>query len=187
MVTNIIIVCEFDLFGKQIINYFEGKQNILSKKITFIEDNKNGTGGALLKTQELINKDEYFLVWFADNLCALNIQDLLNYYHLVVRDFLNKTTQIVGVIVSRKDRYEETGRVIIDQDNHNEIKEFIEKPIIHLDFPEGLGIYLFTKHIFKYLHQKKLIKNKKFDLSHDILTSFSKSDGKLFSSYLIET
>ena len=182
-VTSIIIVCEFDLFGKQIINYFEGKQNLLSKKITFIEDNKNGTGRALLKTQDLISNDEYFLVWFADNLCALNIQDLLNYYHLV-RDFLNRTSQIVGIIVSRKDRYEETGRVIIDEDNHNEIKKFIEKPIIHLDFPEGLGIYLFTKHIFKYLHQKKLIKKKNFDLSHDILTSIPKSDSKLFSFIL---
>ena len=179
LVTNIVIVCEFDFFGKQIINYFEGKQSILSKKINFVEDNKNGTGGALLKTQELIGNDEYFLVWFADNLFALNIQDLVDYYDLI-KNFINKSSEIVGIILSRKDRYEETGRVILDENNYNEIKEFIEKPLIHLDFPEGLGIYLFTKHIFRYLCQKGLEK-KTFDLSHDILTSIPKSDGKLFS------
>lgn len=183
LVTNIIIVCEFDLWGKQIINYFEGKENILSKKITFVEDKKNGTGGALLKTQQIINKDEYFLVWFADNLCALNIKNLVNYYE-VLRNSIKKTLPLVGIIVSRKYRYEETGRLAIDENNKNQIKEFIEKPTISLDLPEGLGIYLFTPRIFKYLNQKKIVNKEKFDLSHDILTIIPKSNGKLFSFIL---
>ncbi|MFB5600867.1 MAG: NDP-sugar synthase [Nitrososphaeraceae archaeon] len=181
--TNIIIVCEFDLWGKQIINYFEGKEKLYSKEITFIEDKKNGTGGALLKTQQIINTDEYFLVWFSDNLCALNIEDLVKYYQ-IVKNSVNKTSPLVGIVVSRKYRYEETGRLIIDEDNENEIKEFIEKPTILLDSPEGLGIYLFTTQIFKYLNQKKVVKKEKFDLSHDILASIPKSNGKLFSYML---
>ena len=39
-ITEIIIVCEFDSHGKQIINYLEGKERIIGKKITFIEDRK---------------------------------------------------------------------------------------------------------------------------------------------------
>lgn len=184
LITKIVIVCEFDLWGKQIINYFEGKQNIYEKEITFIEDKKNGTGGALLKTQQIIDKDEYFLVWFSDNLCALNVEDLVKYYN-TLRNSIKKTSPLVGIVVSRKYRYEETGRLTIDEDNENEIKEFIEKPTIHLDLPEGLGIYLFTTQIFRYLNQKKVVKKEIFDLSHDILTSIPKSDGKLFS-YLLD-
>ena len=43
-ISEILVVCEFDSFGKQIINYFEGKENIIGIKITFIEDKKRGTG-----------------------------------------------------------------------------------------------------------------------------------------------
>ena len=41
LISEIIIVCEFDSFGKQIMNNFEGKDEIIDKKITFIEHEKN--------------------------------------------------------------------------------------------------------------------------------------------------
>lgn len=37
-----MIVCEFDDHGKQIINYFEGKERIVGKQIVFVEDKKMG-------------------------------------------------------------------------------------------------------------------------------------------------
>ena len=37
-VDNFVIVCEFDDHGKQIINYFEGKERIIGKQIVFVED-----------------------------------------------------------------------------------------------------------------------------------------------------
>lgn len=52
-ISEILIVCEFDSFGNQIINYFEGKEKIIGKKIRFVEDKKNGTGGALFQCREL--------------------------------------------------------------------------------------------------------------------------------------
>ena len=81
-IDEILIVCEFDSFGSQIINYFEGKGSIILKKISFIEDNKSGTGGAVLRAEDSIkNGSEPFLVWFADNLCALNLKELVSRYH----------------------------------------------------------------------------------------------------------
>jgi mannose-1-phosphate guanylyltransferase len=75
-VSEILIVCENDLFGSQIMNYFEGKDWLFQKKITFIEDRKNGTGGALLLCHRFLETESHFLVWYADNLCALDIRDL---------------------------------------------------------------------------------------------------------------
>jgi len=39
-IDNFVIVCEFDEHGKQIINYFEGKERIVGKQIVFVEDKK---------------------------------------------------------------------------------------------------------------------------------------------------
>lgn len=39
-VESFVIVCEFDDHGKQIINYFEGKETIVGKQIVFVEDKK---------------------------------------------------------------------------------------------------------------------------------------------------
>ena len=75
-VSGLFIICEFDGFGKQIINYFEGKKSIIGKPLTFIEDKKNGTGGALITIEKYVGEDGCFLVWFADNLCALRINNL---------------------------------------------------------------------------------------------------------------
>ena len=53
---EIIIVCDFDRFGKQIINYFEGKDSVLGKSIKFVEDKKKGTGGPLLRLKDTLGR-----------------------------------------------------------------------------------------------------------------------------------
>ena len=98
-ISEILVVCEFDSFGKQIINYFEGKENIIGIKITFIEDKKKGTGGAILECQEKLKDEHVFLVWFSDNLCALNLDRIVLDYNNV--DSLNKYGPI-GLLIARK-------------------------------------------------------------------------------------
>lgn len=190
IVDEILIVCEFDVFGKQIINYFEGKDNLIPKRISFIEDYKNGTGGALLRTEESIQDgDEPLLVWFADNLCALDIKDLVGHYNTLTAQVVGKA--ITGIMVTRKHRYEETGRVTVDANNNNKIEAFIEKPIAKLEYPEALGIYLFSNKIFEYLHQEELDvhfeQKKSFNLSHDVLAHLPSSGANLFSYNLDST
>jgi len=174
-INEIIIVCNFDSFGKQIINYFEGKQSIMGKPIIFVEDIKNGTGGSLLKIEKYVTQDECFLVWFADNLCALKIEQMIQKYHQV--NMKSGRTGSIGMVVVRKRRREETARVILDD---SQIKEFMEKQRVKLEQPEALGIYLFSKRIFQYLHKRSREGFANFNLSYDILNQITNME-ELFS------
>jgi mannose-1-phosphate guanylyltransferase len=185
-VSEIIIVCEFDSFGRQIINYFEGKEKIIGKRITFIEDKKKGTGGSILHVEESVRDDGFFLVWFADNLCALQIDGLITEYNKVIDEYKN---QVLGVLVVSKKRHEETGRVILEDNNaaaNSLIKEFIEKPVVTLECPEAAGIYLFNNNIFGVLHSKSRESNNgTFDLSYDILAKVPSVGEYKLASYEI--
>lgn len=184
-ISEVIIVCDFDSFGKQIINYFEGKDCLVGKSIKFVEDKKKGTGGCLLEVEKHIGQDEYFLVWFADNLSALKIDHMIQEYNLISA---KDTGAIIGMIAVRKKRCEETGRVILEnQVNSNNgsniairIKEFMEKQALKLEQPEALGIYLFSNRIFEYLHNRSKEGYSSFNLSYDILKKIP-GNGNLFS------
>jgi mannose-1-phosphate guanylyltransferase len=186
IIDEILIVCEFGSFGNQIINYFEGKESIIHKKISFIGDNQSGTGGAVLGAEDSIkNGSEPFLVWFADNLCALDLMELVKRYHMLKME-LENGNEITGILVTRKHRYEETGRVTVQAEDCNKIEEFIEKPVAELESPEALGIYLFSKKVFEYLHQQheSISRNKQtnsFNLSHDVLANLPSKGANLYS------
>jgi mannose-1-phosphate guanylyltransferase len=173
-ISEIVIVCDLDRFGKQIINYFEGKDSVLGRSIRFVKDEKRGTGGSLLGVERYIGQDEYFLVWFADNLSGLKINHMIREYNLISSK--NKEA-IIGMIAIRKKRREETGRVILENPHVNSgicdtairIKEFMEKHSLRLEQPEALGIYIFSKRIFEYLHKRSNEGYSSFNLSHDIL------------------
>jgi len=190
-ISDLIILCEFDNMGKQIINYFEGKEAVVGKPLTFVEDKKQGTGGALLKIEGEVGADEHFLVWFADNLCAISIDDL-------IREYKMTNGRITALMAVRKQRVEETGRVILEVEdslqnkNDNDsrktflIKRFIEKGVVKLEQPEAIGIYLFNNLIFEYLHRTSDMQGGTFDLSHDILERISTIGGELYSYILDE-
>jgi mannose-1-phosphate guanylyltransferase len=195
-ISDLIILCEFDNMGKQIINYFEGKEAVLGKPLTFVEDKKQGTGGALLRIEGEVRADEHFLVWFADNLCAISIDDLIREYN----DAYKMTNGgITALMVVRKQRIEETGRVILDNseclqtkndDNSKKtflIKRFIEKGVVKLEQPEAVGIYLFNNIIFEYLHHtSENMQGGTFNLSHDVLERISTIGGEVYSYILDE-
>jgi mannose-1-phosphate guanylyltransferase len=194
-ISDLIILCEFDDMGKQIINYFEGKEAVLGKPLTFVEDKKQGTGGALLRIEGEVRADENFLVWFADNLCAISLDDLIREYCAY------KTTngRITALVAVRKQRVEETGRVVLDNsedslqnknDNDSKktflIKRFIEKGVVKLEQPEAIGVYLFNNIIFEYLHRTSHTQGGTFDLSRDVLERISTIGRELYSYILDE-
>ncbi len=187
VVSEIIVICEFDRLGRQMINYFEGKEGIIGKPIKFIEDKKSGTGGALLTIERHVHKDECFLVWFADNLCALKISDMLIEYQRLSSS--PNGDSITGLVGTRRRRFEETGRVVLDYSGENNgpssatarVRQFIEKGEIVLEYPEAVGIYLLTAGIFRFLH---IIANKmhgSINLSHDLLMHIRDFGGNLYS------
>jgi mannose-1-phosphate guanylyltransferase len=54
---------------------------------------------------------------------------------------------------------------------------------VKLELPETLGIYLFSRSLFKFIHTQKetAILGDAFDLSYDILTHIPKVGSKMFS------
>ncbi len=157
-IKEVIIVSDFNGLGGQIKNYFGNQKNI-----SFVQDSQSGTGGDLLHIEKNLKGESEFLLWFVDNLCAVDIKKMRNIF---------KEKKSSATIATRTKRKEETGFAIVE---NGIIKEFKEKPIMKLQLSECLGIYMLGPDIIKRI---KKLKKKEINLSFDILQQLSK-EGKI--------
>jgi len=70
-IKEIIIISDYTGLGGQIKNYYSNLKN--GKKITFVQDTQSGTGGDLLHIEDKLGGDSEFVLWFVDNLCAIDL------------------------------------------------------------------------------------------------------------------
>ena len=159
MVNEVIIISDFKGLGGQIKNYFGNQKNI-----TFVQDSQSGTGGDLLHITDKLKDESEFVLWFVDNLCAIDLKKMRNL-------FREKNSS--ACIATRTKRKEETGFATVED---GIIKEFKEKPMMELQLSECLGIYMLGKDIIKRIKSKQ--KQKEINLSYDILQQLSK-EGKI--------
>ena len=159
IIEEIIIISDFGGLGGQIKNYFRDQ-----KDISFVQDSQSGTGGDLLHLGKKIDSTEEFLLWFVDNLCALDLEKMRQIF---------KEKNSSACIATRTKRKEETGFAIVE---NGIIKEFKEKPEMKLQISECLGIYILGKEVVKRIKAKK--KQEQINLSYDILQELSK-EGKI--------
>ena len=164
-IKEVIIISDFEGLGGQIKNYFGDQKNI-----TFVQDSQSGTGGDLLHIEKKLKDESEFLLWFVDNLCAIDEKKM--------REFFKKKNSSV-CIATRTKRKEETGFAIVE---NGVIKEFKEKPVMKLQLSECLGVYILGKEVLKKIKVKQ--KQKQINLSYDILQQLSK-EGKI-SAFDIE-
>ncbi len=157
-ISEIIIISDFEGLGGQIKNYLEGIKN--KKKITFVQDSQSGTGGVLLHIAKNLKGTDEFLLWFVDNLIALDIKKMLKQF---------KTKKSLACVATRTRRKEETGFAKVKD---GIITEFKEKPVMKLQMSECLGIYILSTEILKKIKSKA--KSKDVNLSFDILQDLSK-------------
>ena len=157
-VKEVIIVSDFNGLGGQIKNYFGNQKNI-----SFVQDSQSGTGGDLLHIEKKLKGESEFLLWFVDNLCAVDVKKM--------RDIF-KEKKSSATIATRTKRKEETGFAIVE---NGIIKEFKEKPVMKLQLSECLGVYMLGPDIIKRI---KKLKKKEVNLSFDILQQLSK-EGKI--------
>ncbi len=158
-IDEIIIISDFNGLGGQIKNYYGNQKNI-----TFIQDSQSGTGGDLLHIANKLKDESEFVLWFVDNLCAIDIGEMRKFF---------KEKKSLACIATRTKRKEETGFATV---KNGIIKEFKEKPIVKLQLSECLGIYILGKDIIKKIKTKQ--KQKEINLSFDILQDLSK-EGKI--------
>jgi mannose-1-phosphate guanylyltransferase len=164
-IKEVIIISDFEGLGGQIKNYFGDQKNI-----TFVQDSQSGTGGDLLHIEKKLKGESEFLLWFVDNLCAVDVKKM--------REFFKKKNSS-ACIATRTKRKEETGFAVVE---NGVIKEFKEKPVMKLQLSECLGIYILGKEVIKKIKVKQ--KQKQINLSYDILQQLSR-EGKI-SAFDIE-
>jgi len=156
-IKEIIIISDFNGLGGQIKNYFGNQKNI-----TFVQDSQSGTGGDLLHIEKKLKGESEFLLWFVDNLCAVDVKKMRTLF---------KDKNSSACIITRTKRKEETGFAVVEE---GIIKEFKEKPVMKLQLSECLGIYMLGKDIIDRIKKKE----KEINLSFDILQQLSK-EGKI--------
>ncbi|RMW39310.1 MAG: nucleotidyltransferase family protein [Nitrosopumilus sp.] len=158
-IKEIIIISDFDELGGQIKNYYGNQKNI-----SFVQDSQSGTGGDLLHIEKKLKGESEFVLWFVDNLCAIDLKKMKE-------TFTKKKSS--ACIATRTKRKEETGFAVVEDEI---ITEFKEKPVMKLQLSECLGIYMLGKDIIQRIKAKK--KQKEINLSYDILQQLSK-EGKI--------
>ena len=157
-IKEVIIISDYNGLGGQIKNYYGDR-----KDIKFIQDSQSGTGGDLLHIEKELKGETEFLLWFVDNLCAVDVKKMRDVF---------KEKNSSACIATRTKRKEETGFAVVED---GIITEFKEKPIIKLQLSECLGIYMLGKEIIQKIKKKK---QKQVNLSFDILQQLSK-EGKI--------
>ncbi|HXW02873.1 MAG TPA: nucleotidyltransferase family protein [Nitrosarchaeum sp.] len=160
-IKEIIIISDYQELGGQIKNYFSHASK--GKKITFVQDSQSGTGGDLLHIENNLKGEDEFVLWFVDNLCAIDLVKMRKIF---------KEKNSMACIATRTKRKEETGFAVVED---GIIKEFKEKPTMKLQLSECLGVYILGKDIIKRIKTKK---QKEINLSFDILQQLSK-EGKI--------
>lgn len=153
IIDEIVMVSDFNGLGGQIKNYFGNDRGI-----TYVQDSGNGTAGDLLHAKDALDSQSEFMLWFVDNLCAINPEKM--------RDtFMEKKGS--AVIATRTSRREETGFAVVQDGT---IKEFMEKPVIQLPASECLGIYVLGGDVMDRIGQ---MQKAEINLSYDILQPLS--------------
>lgn len=162
-ISDIIIIADIAGLGAQIHHHYTGRPNV-----TFVQDTGSGTAGDLRHAP--LDDEPQFLLWFCDNLCALDIDAMIQHHH---------TSNRAACIATRHLRPEETGFADV-QDGI--ITRFREKPVISMPYHQCLGIYILNDSVYRIIKDS----SGPLDLSYDILQNLPQTDGGV-SAYDINT
>lgn len=154
-VTEIIVLSDLQGLGGQIRNYYADYHRA---RISFVQDSQSGTAGDLLHVEDRLGNDAGFLLWFADNLCAINLDRMQRRF---------KSGREIACVAVRGSRREQTGFAEV---RDGTITKFMEKPLTRLQNPECLGIYMLDRQVMRLIRDKK---RKSVNLSYDILQDMS--------------
>lgn len=123
----------------------------IATDVVFVQDSQSGTGGDLLHISELIPDGEPFVLWFVDNLCAIDLYGMRGRF---------EEYGSAACIATRKRRAEATGFAILAE-NGCTVRRFEEKPVMNLPSSECLGVYILDKSILGRISDVMKKKRKK--------------------------
>lgn len=155
---------------EQIIDYFKNgeKWNISLEYV--VQKRLNGTGGALLKCQNSIEEEHFFLTW-GDILVPYNV------YKKVFTTFKKEQNEILLVANYTDDPYK--GAVIYSKDNY--CVDIIEKPPIGTSKSNlnNCGIFILSKEIFEVINSLKPSKRGEIELTEALRIGIHKRKWKI--------
>lgn len=149
-VDGIVVLADLAGQGGQIRNYLEG-----ARGVTFVQDAQAGTGGDLLRLGRELRGEGEFLLWFADNLCRIDVAGMLRRL---------RETGSVACVATRSRRREETGFAVVEG---GVVREFREKPVVRLPMAECLGVYALSTEILGEVRRRA--RGGRANLSYDVL------------------
>ncbi|MFX0023005.1 MAG: nucleotidyltransferase family protein [Candidatus Hermodarchaeota archaeon] len=155
---------------EQIYDYFKNGKN-LNINIEYIEQRKlNGTGGALLECEKVINNSHFFLTW-GDIIVPYSV------YKEILNLFEHKHDNFILVSNYTNDPFK--GAAVYIKDNY--CLDIIEKP------PRGesksklnnSGIFIFSKEIFEVLNTLKPSKRGEIELTDALRVGIKSKNWKV--------
>ena len=150
-VDEVVVVADFAGIGSQIRLYMEG---VFGGRVRFVQDSQRGTGGDLLCASPALRGCGEFVLWFADNLCALDLA--------AMREAFRSSGRAACVAV-RSRRREETGFASV---RGGLVERFYEKPVLDLPLSECLGIYMMGREVLERARRRG---PGQVNLSYDVL------------------
>ena len=129
------------------------------------EESLLGTAGALKTISDFF--DDTFILWYGDNLCYLNLPQLINFH---------KTKGGIGAIVLHwREDVSQSG--IVDLDNDCRILRFLEKPSPEQIFSHWVnaGVFVLEPEVLNYIPE-----NQSYDFGHDLFPKLLESDRALY-------
>lgn len=148
-------------------------KNARDLKITIVyEDTLLGSGGTIKRNRDFIEKEETFLICYADNLTDINLNKMIHFHNSRNKEF---TLALVKV-----PNPGECG--IVEMGEDLTVHSFIEKPAAPVTDLAFAGIMLSSPNLLAYFPDRDV-----FDLGHDVLPHIAGvASGYVMNEYLID-
>ena len=134
------------------------------------EDHPLGTAGPLALLKEDLS--EPFLLMNGDILSTIDYSDLINYH--------KRNGSTVTIALKRRDIKIDFG--IVEMDDSNVIKSYIEKPTI--DYLVSMGIYVFEPEILEYITPNEKLDFP--DLIKQLISNGETINGYVYDGYWLD-
>ncbi len=126
---------------KVIKEYFGSGKNWGCDILYSFEDKLLGTAGALKPLSDFL--DETFIVWYGDNLCQINLENLVDFHH--------RNKSMATIALHWRDDVTQSG--VVQLDNKSKVQRFVEKPSMSNISSHWVnaGVYILEPEIIDYI------------------------------------
>lgn len=165
------ILINTSYLAEKVKSYINGNTRGLKIKLTY-EEKLLGSGGTIKKNWDFVKEQEFFFIFYADNLTNINIKKMLEFHDKHKKNFT--------LAVFRVPNPKECGIVEIDEQSC--VRSFIEKPEKPVSDLAFAGIMLSSQRLINYFPDKDI-----FDLGYDVLPRIvGNAAGYIMEDYLLD-